>query len=83
MIVVDTNTAGIVTAAFAALPSIIGAIRAEHAAANPDAPPLTEAQALAALQAAVRASLAKDAQLRQSAAGVVTDATGEVPNTGD
>lgn len=63
---VDTNTANIVNAAIAALPSILGAIKSEHAAANPGAPELTEAQALKALQDAVAASLAEDAKDRQA-----------------
>lgn len=42
------------------LPDIIAAFRAKHAAANPNDPPLTDAQAKAALLAAIASSLAVD-----------------------
>lgn len=42
------------------LPSIIDAIKAKHAAANPSAPPITNDEAIAALHEAVRATLSID-----------------------
>lgn len=39
------------------LPSILAFLKVSHAAANPTAPPLTDAQALAALSGAIAASL--------------------------
>lgn len=70
----------IVTAAITALPSILSIIRESHAQANPDASPLTDAQAKAALRDAVVLSLARDAELRTASAsdlGHYTGSTGE------
>jgi hypothetical protein len=54
------NTAvSIVTTAIGALPSILAIIRASHANANPQAPPLTDADVFAALQQAVEHVIAK------------------------
>lgn len=75
------STSDLIGAALTALPSILGAIRAAHQAANPGAPELTEAQALEALHQAVAASLARDQQLRGQAdlGGALT---GEGPTFG-
>lgn len=79
---VDANTANILIAATQALPAILSGIKALHATANPGAEPLTDAQALAALQQAVRESLAKDDVLVSRIAssadlGIVTGSTGD------
>lgn len=50
----------IVTSAIQALPAIIAAFKAQHAAANPNDPPITDAQARAALLTAIASSLATD-----------------------
>lgn len=74
----DANLASVITAGIGAA---VAAIQAHHAAANPDAPALTQAQALEQLQAAVAASLAKDQALRAVASasdlGVHTGSTGD------
>ena len=57
---VSANTAGIINTALGLLPSIFGTIRAQHAAANPGDPPLTDEQVKAALRDAVAQSLAAD-----------------------
>jgi hypothetical protein len=44
------------------LPVVIGMIKGLHAAADPNAPPPTDAEVLAALQQAVASSIAKDDQ---------------------
>lgn len=69
----DANTANIITTAIGALPGIIGLIKGQHAAANPDAPPMTDDQAKAALAAAIAESLAKDARLLQPRVASATE----------
>lgn len=61
---VDTNAANIAITAIQALPGILAIIRGAHQQANPDGPPITEAQALAALHAAVQQSVGVDEGLR-------------------
>jgi hypothetical protein len=56
------DTTSVVNTAIGALPGIIGLIRADHAARNPGAPPLTDEQVMAGLQSAVASSVAKDEQ---------------------
>lgn len=56
------DTTSIVNTAIGALPGIIGLIRADHAAKNPGAPPLTDEQVLEGLSSAVASSVAKDEQ---------------------
>lgn len=55
-----TDTTAIVTTAINALPGILALLRANHTQQNPDAPPLTDADVLTALDAAVSSSVAKD-----------------------
>ena len=60
---VDVNTAGIINTALGLLPSVLNLIKANHAAANPGEPPLTDEQVKAALRDAVAQSLAKDDEI--------------------
>jgi hypothetical protein len=60
---VDVNTAGIVNTAITALPAIIALVRQQHAAANPEDPPLTDEQVFAALNDAVAKTVAEDDRL--------------------
>ncbi len=53
------STVGILNSALNALPAILALIHAEHAKANPDAAPLTDAQVIAALHDAVASVVAK------------------------
>jgi hypothetical protein len=82
---IDPAQATVDTAAIAAAQSIIsaiiGAIIARHKTDNPSAPPITEAQALAALHQAAAATLAKDKQLEASL-GSTTDIGSDVPGGG-
>lgn len=59
----DSNTTSIINTALGALPSIIELVRGRHAAADPGAPPLTDAQVKAALNDAVAQSLAEDDEI--------------------
>jgi hypothetical protein len=54
------DTTSVINTAIGALPGILALIRANHAAANPDAPALTDEQVTLALQEAVASSVAKD-----------------------
>ena len=60
-----TDVAGLVNVATSLLPSIMALIRDAHGNANPDAPPLTDADVFAALQAAVESSVVKDETWKQ------------------
>jgi len=53
----DVNITGLVTAS---MPAILALLQARHHDANPDAPPLTDAQVFAALHDAVLQTVAKD-----------------------
>ncbi len=44
------------------LPTLVDLIKSRHAAVNPSAAPLTDAEVLAALQQAIASSIAKDDQ---------------------
>lgn len=61
----DAVTGNVITAAISALPSILALLKSSHAADNPGAAPITDSQALAALQAAVQASIARDEELKK------------------
>ena len=54
------DTAALINTAIANLPAIFAWIRSAHAQAAPGAPPPTDAEVIAALQAAVASSIAKD-----------------------
>src|SRR5262249_26303877 len=64
----DANTANAINAVVSALPSIIAAIKAHHGEQHPGTPPLTDAEALAALHPAVDDRLGKDAALLKTMA---------------
>jgi hypothetical protein len=51
---------GILNTVVGALPSILALVRENHASANPEAPPLTDADVFAALNEAVTKSIAVD-----------------------
>lgn len=53
------NLGGLVNLITGALPSILALIRENRAAANPAAPPLTDAEVIAGLHAAVSSVVAK------------------------
>jgi hypothetical protein len=55
-----TDYTSIAVTAINALPGILALIRANHAQANPDGPPLTDADVIKGLQDAVTSSVAKD-----------------------
>lgn len=55
-----SSVGGILNVAIGALPSILALIKSSHAAQNPGAAPLTDADAFAALAFAVASSAAKD-----------------------
>jgi hypothetical protein len=63
------------------LPVVIGMIKGLHAQADPNAPPVTDAEVLAALQQAVASSIAKDDQWLQ-AHPQGPDIGGDVPGGG-
>ena len=56
----SSNAASVLNTALAALPHVLEIIRAKHAEDNPGAPPLTDAEVIAGLHAAVTSSLAQD-----------------------
>jgi hypothetical protein len=74
------NLATVITAGVSGLVEIL---KATHSAANPGAAPLTEAQALEQLQAAVAASLAKDQALRSSAPASASQLGNPTGSTGE
>lgn len=57
-----TDLNALVTVATGLLPSILALVKEAHSTANPDAPPLTDAEVFAALQSAIESSVAKDEQ---------------------
>jgi hypothetical protein len=63
------------------IPGIIAMIKTNHAASDPNAPPVTDADVLAALQQAVASSIARDDQWLQ-AHPQGPDIGGDVPGGG-
>lgn len=77
----DANTTTMVdTLVPVILPAIVDLIKSLHAQSNPTAPPLSDAEALAALQAAAAATEAKDAQWL-AAHPTAADATSPAPSS--
>ena len=69
---------GIINSALLALPSILALVREQHAAAHPDAPPLTDAEVFAGLTGAITDSGATDDAWERA-----TPSTSPTPADGD
>ena len=68
-----TNLVGTIATA---LPGIIGAIKANHSATNPNDPPPTDEQVIAALRKACDDTLAKDDEILRTHPDVGSDVPG-------